>query len=135
PDGNASIARLLVRDLIPGAMPGSGVESVVTARADYSKLDRPGQPVRIRLSSIVVRASNEGPGGRSGVQLLYRRGGKTYRVRARHCVLASWNMMIPYLCPELPAAQKAALHYLVKTPLVYTTVALRNWRAFEKLGV
>jgi len=57
------------------------------------------------------------------------------RVRAKDCVLASWNMMIPYLVPELPAAQKAALHKLIKTPLVYTSVALNNWQAFKKLGV
>jgi len=44
-------------------------------------------------------------------------------------------MMIPYLCPELPEAQKAALHSLVKTPLVYTSVALRNWQSFHKLGI
>ena len=135
PDGNASIARLLVRDLIPAAMPGDTVESVVTARADYSKLDQAGQPVRIRLSSIVVRAANQGQDGADGVELHYRRGGKTYRVKAKQCVLASWNMMIPYICPELLEAQKEALHYLVKTPLVYTTVALNNWRAFQKLGV
>lgn len=135
PDGNASIARLLVRNLIPAALPGRSAEDSVTARADYSQLDRAGQSVRIRLSSIVVRVANLGPAGRDGVQVTYRRGGKGYRVRARHCVLASWNMMIPYLCPELPEAQKEALHYLVKTPLVYTTVALNNWRAFQRLGV
>lgn len=132
PDGNASIARLLVRDLIPAAMPGTSAQDVVTARADYAALDRPGQPIRIRLSSIVVRAGNA---RRGGAEILYRRGGQTVRVRARHCVLASWNMMIPYLCPDLPAAQKAALHELVKSPLVYTTVALNNWRAFAQLGV
>jgi spermidine dehydrogenase len=44
-------------------------------------------------------------------------------------------MMIPYLCPEMSERQKEALHYLVKTPLVYTSVALRNWRAFAKLGI
>jgi spermidine dehydrogenase len=49
-------------------------------------------------------------------------------------VLAGYNMMIPYLCPELPAAQKAALHSLVKAPLVYTSVAVRNWQAFQRLG-
>ena len=43
--------------------------------------------------------------------------------------------MVPYLCPELPEAQKTALHQLVKTPLVYVSVALRNWRAFQRLGV
>jgi spermidine dehydrogenase len=43
-------------------------------------------------------------------------------------------MMIPYLCPELPDKQKAALHSNVKVPFVYTHVALRNWTAFAKLG-
>ena len=31
PDGNASIARLLVRHLIPGSVPGDSVEDAVTA--------------------------------------------------------------------------------------------------------
>jgi spermidine dehydrogenase len=44
-------------------------------------------------------------------------------------------MMIPEICPGLPKEQQEALHYLVKVPLVYTSVALRNWKAFEKLGV
>ena len=135
PDGNATIARLLVRNLIPAAMPGHDCIDVVTAKADYSQLDRPDNPVRIRLSSIVVRARNQGdPAAPTGVEIAYARGDKVFTVQARHCVLASWNMMIPYLCPEMPEAQKTALHQLVKTPLVYTTVALSNWRAFHKLG-
>jgi spermidine dehydrogenase len=69
------------------------------------------------------------------VEVTYIRGGKAYTARARNCVLACYNMMIPYLCPELPAAQKEALHSLVKTPLVYTSVALRNWESFRKLGM
>ena len=134
PDGNASIARLLVRDLIPAAIPGKDCQDVVTAKVDYGRLDRPGNPVRIRLSSIVVRARNQGDAAASpGVEIAYARGDQVFTVQARNCVLASWNMMIPYLCPELPEPQKAALHQLVKTPLVYTTVALRNWRAFHKL--
>ena len=44
-------------------------------------------------------------------------------------------MMIPYICPDLPEKQKDAMAYLVKTPLVYTHVALRNWTSFSKLGV
>src|SRR5262249_24585599 len=36
PDGNATIARLLVRSLIPDAIPGSNVEDIVSARADYT---------------------------------------------------------------------------------------------------
>lgn len=136
PDGNASIARLLVRDLIPGALPGQGVAQIVTSRVDYSRLDRPGQGVRIRLGSIAVGVRNIGtPQASQGVEVAYARAGQVFRVRARDCVLAGYNMMIPYLCPDMPKAQKDGLHYLVKIPLVYTTVALANWQAFHKLGV
>ena len=136
PDGNATIARLLVRNLVPAAIPGHDAKDIVTAPVDYSQLDRPENPVRIRLSSIVVRARNIGdPAASRGVEIAYVRGGRVVSVAAKECVLASWNMMIPYLCPEMPAPQKAALHELVKTPLVYTSVALRNWTAFHKLGI
>jgi spermidine dehydrogenase len=131
PDGNASIARLLVRDLVPAALPGSGVAELVGARVDYAALDRPGNPVRIRLSSICVRARSAG----DGVDIAYARGDGVFSARGKACILACYNMMIPYLCPEMGEAQKAALHKLVKTPLVYTSVALRNWKAFQKLGV
>ena len=136
PDGNASIARLLVRDLLPHAVPGRGVEDVVGARVEYAQLDREEAPIRLRLSSIAVGVRNIGdPAASRGVEVAYYRLGKVFRVRAENCILASWNMMIPYLCPEMPQRQKAALHYLVKIPLVYTSVALRNWRAFKTLGV
>jgi spermidine dehydrogenase len=135
PDGNASIARLLVRALIPGAVPGHTMEDVVTARADYSRLDRNGSPVRIRLNSTVMNAKHAGTGAGREVQVAYVRGKKLQTVRAKQCVLACYNVMIPYLCPELPEKQKEGLAYLVKAPLVYTHVAIRNWTSFEKLGV
>jgi spermidine dehydrogenase len=136
PDGNASIARLLVRALVPAAMPGHSAADIVTARADYAQLDKPGNPVRIRVSSVVVGARNIGGAGKSaGVELVYDRFGKLTRVRARAAIMACYNMMIPYLCPDMPAAQKDGLHYMVKTPLVYTSVAIRDWRAWQKLGV
>jgi spermidine dehydrogenase len=136
PDGNATIARLLVRELIPAAMPGHAVEDVVTARANYAALNKSGAPIAIRLSSTVVGVKNIGdPKSSKGVEVAYSRAGNVYRVHALNCVLAGWNMMIPYLCPELPDAQKDALHQLVKIPLVYTGVAIRNWQSFHKLGI
>ncbi len=111
PDGNASIARLLVRSLIPAALPGHSVEDVVTARANYAQLDQPGATMRIRLSSTVLRVANLGPGeAPDGVAVTYARGGEVTTVRGASCVLACWNMMIPYLCPDLPTRQKEALH-------------------------
>jgi spermidine dehydrogenase len=136
PDGNATIARLLARDLIPSAVPGGSAVDVVTARVNYAQLDRSDAPVRLRLNSIAIRARHLGdPKTASQVEITYVRGGRAFSARARGTVLAGYNMMIPYLCPELPAAQKDALHRLVKTPLVYTSVALRNWQAFDKLKV
>jgi spermidine dehydrogenase len=136
PDGNATIARLLVRNLIPAAVPGRGVEDLVSARVDYGRLDTAANPVRIRLNSTVLKAAHIGdPSSAREVAITYVRDGKAFVVRARGCVLAGYNAMIPYLCPELPEAQKAALHQAVKSPLVYTSVALRNWQAFTRLRV
>jgi spermidine dehydrogenase len=136
PDGNATIARLLVRRLVPEAVPGSSAEDVVTARVDYSRLDRPGNTARVRLNSTVVRVAHAGDSAAtSGTVTTYVRDGRAFAVRSRHCILACYNMIIPYLCPELPERQRAALHELVKTPLVYTSVAIANWRSFAKLGV
>jgi len=136
PDGNASIARLLVRSLIPPALPGNTVEDVVTARIDYGRLDRPDNPIRIRLGSTALSVSTSGPGHLPVVaEVVYSRMDRLYTAGAEHCVLACWSTMIPYLCPQLPERQKTALRYLVKVPLVYTNVALRNWRAFAALGV
>jgi spermidine dehydrogenase len=136
PDGNATLARLLVRWLIPEAVPGRTQEDVGAARVDYSRLDREGQTARIRLSSTVVNVRHDGPiETAKEVVVTYSKGGKVFDVRGRACVMACWNMFIPYLTPDLPAKQKEALLYGVKGPLVYTSVALQRWTAFEKLGV
>src|SRR6185437_6510988 len=68
------------------------------------------------------------------VEVDYVRGGQLLRVSAGRCILACYNMMIPYLCPELPEKQKTALHYDVTEPFIYTHVALRNWKPFARLG-
>jgi len=136
PDGNATIARLLVRELIPGSIPGNTMEDVVTAKVDYSKLDADENAVRIRLGATVVNAKQTaGTRGAGEVNVAYVRDGKLSRVKAKHCVLACYNAMVPYLCPEMPEAQKKALHYCVKAPFLYTHVAIRNWEAFAKLGI
>jgi len=136
PDGNASIARMLVRALIPAVAPGSTAEDVVTAKFDYGRLDRASSPVRIRLNSTVVRARHLGdPASAKEVEVVYACEKRVYTVRGKAAVMACWNMAIPYVCPDLPEPQKQALQYGAKVPLVYTVVAARNWMAFKKLGV
>ena len=136
PDGNATIARLLIRWLIPAAVPGKTMEDVGAAHVDYAALDRTGQPARVRLNSTVVHVRHDGDPSRvRDVVTSYVRGGKTHRVRSRAVVMACWNTFIPYLVPDLPPVQKEALAFNVKAPLVYTSVAVKNWSAFQKLGV
>jgi spermidine dehydrogenase len=135
PDGNASIARLLVRALVPAAVPGHDVTDLVTARADYARLDDPASPARIRLNSTAVRVRHRSGPGQGPVDVSYARGGRVRTARADHCVLACWNTIIPHLAPELPERQKTALAYAVKVPIVYTNVLLRDWTAFQKIGV
>jgi spermidine dehydrogenase len=133
PDGNASVARLLVRAMLPEAVPGNTMEDVVTSRVDYSLLDRDDAAVRIRLNSTVVEARHTADGG--AVDVTFVTGGDAHTVRAGMCIMACYNSAIPYLVPELPEAQKEGLAYNVKVPLTYTKVLISNWQSFVDLGV
>ncbi len=136
PDGNASIARMLVRSLIPDAMPGHTAEDSMGAPVNYAHLDESKSPIRLRLSSTVIHVRHLGdPTAAKEVAVSYVCGKNAYHVKAKSVVMACWNMMVPYVCPDLPAAQKDALRYGAKVPLVYTVVAVSNWKAWHKLGV
>jgi spermidine dehydrogenase len=132
PDGNASIARSLVRDLIPGVIPGSTMEDIVTARANYAALDSDSSPVRIRLNSTVVDTRHSADG--KAVDVTYVNKGQSYRVRARHVVMACYNVIIPHICPEMPETQAHAIRYATKIPFVIGSIAIRNWQAFADAG-
>ncbi len=133
PDGNASVARALVRDLVPAAVPGSTMQDLVTARADYARLDEAGAQTRIRLNSTAVHASNSADG--KFVDVTYVREGSVYRSRARHVVMACYNGILPHICPDMPASQAEAIRYSPKIPFVIGSFALRNWRAFRQAGL
>ncbi|MBO0755664.1 MAG: NAD(P)/FAD-dependent oxidoreductase [Bradyrhizobiaceae bacterium] len=130
PDGNASLARLLMRALIPSVASGHTMDDIVRAAFDYGQLDREGN-VRVRLNSTVIDVRQDS----EMVSVGYIYAGLPHRVAAKHAVLACFHMMIPYLMPDLPQAQREALAQNVKTPLVYTNVVARNWRPWPALKV
>jgi spermidine dehydrogenase len=134
PDGNSSIARLLVRSLIPASFPDMAADAdphgVVTARLDYAALDAPASPARLRLNSTVVRVANG-----AGVDVAYVQDGALRQVRSKQAVLACYNAIIPHLAPEIPAEQKAALAKAVKRPMLVVNTVLRNGEALKKLGI
>ena len=131
PDGNASLARMLVRALIPGSIAGTTMEDVVTARADYGALDRADNHVRIRLNSTAVDVRNRA----RGVDVTYVLGQDAHRARAHHAIFAGYNAMFPYVCPEVSAEQREALLYPEKVPLSLINVALDNWHPIKASGV
>lgn len=132
PDGNAGVARSLVRKLIPDAVPGRTMEDLVLSRVDYSLLDRTSNNTRIRLNCTGVDARHVDQD--RFVDVTYVHQGRTYRVRGKHAILACYNNMVPHICPEISEAQTEAIAAATKIPLVYISVAVRNWRAFENLG-
>ena len=132
PDGNASVARLLVQKMIPDVAPDmTGFEDVAIARFNYGALDQADQSTRIRLNSTAVGVREVD----DYVQIDYVQQGKPLRITANHCVLACYNNLIPALCPEMSDAQKSGLGYGVRIPFVYANILLENGRAFSELGV
>ena len=51
--------------------------------------------------------------------MTYLREGRPYTARARGTVLACYNMLIPYLCPELPDVQLMQFYHRLPMNLTY----------------
>jgi spermidine dehydrogenase len=136
PDGNAGVARSLLRALVPGALPGEGMESLALGSVDYGKLDAPENAVRVRINAPAMRVKHVGDVAQAKeVEVTYHYDGKLNSVKADHVILACWHRVIPFITDELPKDQIEALNDQVKVPLIYTNVQLRNWEALKKLGI
>ena len=141
PDGNSSLLRLLVDRLIPGAVshPGGAaptMENVVNAVTDYSKLDRSGNQVRIRLHSLVFRVEPASKRKKlAEVDYLIDGEKSGRRVRAKHVVMACWNRVTAHVLEDLPRQQVKDLCYARKVPLIYGRAALNNWQAFKDANI
>ena len=136
PDGNATIARMLVKKMIPDIGPGENLEEIVLSKFNYAELDKSSNSVRVRLNSTAVNVQHAGdPNSSSDVFVNYINDNKSYQVIGKGVVMACYNMMIPYIVPDLPKEQDAALRRLSKVPLQYTTVGVTNWRAMKEMGI
>ena len=136
PDGNASIARLLVSRLVPKAIPGTP-RHVVDREAPpvaYEKLDAAGTPTRIRLNSTVTRVAVERP-SRTRRRVAYLRDGRDAPGPRRERGAGLLQRAHPAAAARAAGRQKEALAYSVKVPMLYTNVLLRRWTPFKQLGV
>jgi spermidine dehydrogenase len=137
PGGNAGIARHIVKTLIPDSIAGPRtLHAVCCNRVNFSALDRPNQPVRVRLGSTAVRVEHEGQPEKSDfVRVTYTKDGKVFRLKARSAVMAGGSWTTKLVVRDLPAAQREAYSQFFRSPCMIANVAVRNWRFLYKLGV
>jgi spermidine dehydrogenase len=137
PDGNAGIARLMVKTLIPQSIAGDGsLEAVCRNNINFAALDQPGSLARIRLNSTAVWVKHDGDPEKSEfVSILYTCAGKIYRVKARTAVMAGGGWTTKHIVRDLPQAQQEAYSQFYRSPCMMANVAFRNWRFLYNMGI
>jgi spermidine dehydrogenase len=137
PDGNAGVARHLVKRLVPQAISGNPtLGGTFSGRVQFRFLDLPDNPIRIRLRSTVVAVEHEGsPGASRLVNVAYFRDGKTFRLKARSAVMAGGSWTSKHIVRGMPAEHVAAYRQFFRSPCMMVNIAVRNWRFLYKLGV
>jgi len=137
PDGNTGFARLMVKTLIPAAIPGPrGVDATWKNPVAFAALDRPNQDTRIRLEATVLRVEHEGePGRASHVRVTYVKGGRLYRVRARGVVMSGGSWTTKHIVHDLPQTHRDAYAQFFRSPCLMANVGVRNWRFLYNMGM
>jgi spermidine dehydrogenase len=136
PDGNAGVARALVKKMIPAVAEGKNAEELVLSKFNYRELDRFSNVVRIRLNSTVVNVRHVGnPKNSNEVFVKYINDNKSNEIKSKNVVMACYNMMIPHIVSDLPEEQASALRLQSKSPLQYSSVGLRNWKAMKEMEI
>lgn len=137
PGGNTTIARLMVKSLLPAAIGGAdGVEGVTRNAVNMPALDVPGSPTRIRLSSTVLSVQHDGePGKARSLTIAYLRDGKVYRLKARSAVMAGGSWTTKHIVTDLSESHRQAYSQFYRSPCMMANVAVRNWRFLYKMGM
>jgi spermidine dehydrogenase len=137
PGGNAAIMRHIVKKLIPEAITGTrSFEDVLYAPINFDALDRPRQPTRIRLNSMVVAVKHDGPPEVSkSVQVTYAVNGELKRVTANAAIVSSGGWITRHIVRDMPPAYVKAYSQFHHGPILVANVAVHNWKPFAQLGI
>ncbi len=136
PGGNSGFVRYFLKRLIPDAIAGTDtLEDIITGRISFDALDRPGQPLRMRLRSTVVNVEHEGASASGRVKVVYARDGRLHGIRAKAVIMATGGWMNLYVVRDLPPAYREAYSRFVHAPFLVANVALTNWRFLHRLGI
>lgn len=137
PGGNSGFARYFVKRLVPDAIAGTDrFEDIITGRINLAALDRPGQPLRLRLKSTALSVAHEGdPASAGAVRIIYARDGRLYGIRAKAVIMATGGWMNRHVVRDLPGAYRDAYAQFIHAPFLVANVALTNWRFLHRLGI
>jgi spermidine dehydrogenase len=137
PGGNTTIARLLVKALIPSAIAGPAtVDGVSSNTVDFPALDSAGSGARIRLSATAISVRHDGdPAKAECLSIAYAKDGKVYRIKARSAVMAGGSWTTKHIVTDLPAEHRNAYARFYRSPCMMVNVALRNWRFLHRMGI
>jgi len=137
PGGNTTIARLMVKGMIPASIQGDdSVESVSRNNVNFVALDSADSPARIRLGATAVAVQHHGdPAKASTVSIIYEMGGKLYRVKGRSAVMAGGSWTSKHIVRDLPENCRQAYSQFYRSPCMMANVAVRNWRFLYDMGM
>ncbi|MFY9912083.1 MAG: NAD(P)-binding protein [Candidatus Sulfotelmatobacter sp.] len=137
PGGNATIARLMLKSLIPDTIDGlHSVEAVCRNLVNFSALDQPGALARVRLSSTVINIQHDGDASKANsVSVVYLNKGKLFRVKARSVVMAGGCWTTKHIVRDLPETHRAAYSQFYRSPCMMANVAVRNWQFLYQMGM
>jgi len=137
PGGNTTIARLMVKSLVPSAISGEAtLDGVSLGKVNFSALDSQESRARIRLGATAISVRHENSPEKSEfVSVVYADGERLFRVRARSAVMAGGSWTTKHILRDLPDAQRNAYSQFFRSPCMMANVALRNWRFLAKLGI
>lgn len=133
PGGNDGFSRSFVKALIPDAIEGGKrFADVHNGAVRFQALDRPGNRVRLRLASSVVRVEQGGAG--KEMTVAYLKDGRLFGVKARSVVMACGSRLSRKVVSDLPTGHRDAYSRFHVSPILVANVALTNWRFLYRLG-
>jgi spermidine dehydrogenase len=137
PGGNTGVARHVLKQLVPDAITGgTSMMEICRGRVRFDALDRTHQQTRLRLNATVVSVKHEGePNSARAVEILYSKGGKLYRTRAKTVVMAGGSWTTKHVVRDLPAVCREAYAQFYRAPCLMANVAVSNWRFLYDLGL
>jgi len=137
PGGNTGIHRHIVQKILPDVFgEAPTINDIISRQIQWETLDRPKQPARMRLNSMVVNVHHDGPADSPGmVNVTYLKDGAMKRVTGDRVIMAGKQSLNKRVVSDLPDSYREAMAQFLHAPMMIVNVALRNWKFMDKLGV